>query len=72
VVTVKNNIWGVMLCGSSKNQRFGGIRHLANALPSLPILITLMMVEIHSSKTLVLTRATQCHIPEGGIFLNNG
>jgi hypothetical protein len=31
---------------------------------STPILVTLMMGAIHSSETPVLTRATQCNIPE--------
>jgi hypothetical protein len=35
--------------------------------PSLLILVSLMMGAICSSKTLVLTRATQCHIPKEGI-----
>jgi hypothetical protein len=37
------------------------------AVPSLPILVTLMMEGIHSSETSVLTRATLRHIPEDGI-----
>jgi hypothetical protein len=37
-------------------------------VPSSPILVTLMMGVTHSSKTLVLTRATWHHIPEDGIL----
>jgi hypothetical protein len=37
-------------------------------VPSSPILVTLMMKELRSSKTLVLTRATWCNIPEHGIL----
>jgi hypothetical protein len=33
--------------------------------PSLPILATLMVETIHSSKTSVLARATWCNIPDG-------
>jgi hypothetical protein len=33
-----------------------------------PILVTLMMEAIRTSETLVLTTATQCHIPEDGTF----
>jgi hypothetical protein len=41
----------------------------ANAVPSSPILVTLMMGAILSSKTSVFTRATQHHIPEDGILI---
>jgi hypothetical protein len=40
----------------------------ANVFPNSPILVTLMMEAIRSSKTSVLTRATQGHIPEDGIL----
>jgi hypothetical protein len=37
------------------------------AVPSSPILVTLMMEAIHPSETSVLTRATQHNIPEDHI-----
>jgi hypothetical protein len=40
----------------------------ANIFPSSPILVTLTMEAIRFSETLVLTRATQCYIPEDGIL----
>jgi hypothetical protein len=40
----------------------------ANVVPSSPILVTLMMEAIRSSKTSVLARATLYNIPEDGIF----
>jgi L,D-peptidoglycan transpeptidase YkuD (ErfK/YbiS/YcfS/YnhG family) len=39
----------------------------ANAVPSLPILFTLMIEELSSSEMSVLTRATRRHISDVGI-----
>jgi hypothetical protein len=43
------------------------LRVIANIAPRPPILFTLMM-EIRSSETSVLTRATRRHIPENGVL----
>jgi hypothetical protein len=37
-------------------------------VPGSPILVTLMMEVLHSSKTLVLTRAAQRNVPEDDIL----
>jgi hypothetical protein len=39
----------------------------ANVVPGSPILVAVMMVALHSSETLVLTKATWHNIPEDGI-----
>jgi hypothetical protein len=69
-VTMKSAVfWDVTPCGSCKNRRnLHRLLVTANVIPSSPILVTLIMEAISSSKTLVLTRATRCNIPEGGIL----
>jgi hypothetical protein len=72
---MKNDVfWDVTLCGSYKNQCFGGTYGLhfqllvaANIIPSSLILVALMMEVICSSKMPVLTRAIWRDIPEDGI-----
>jgi hypothetical protein len=70
--------WDLMLCGSCYNQCFGGMCHLERISElgttlaetnNKVILCTLMIEAIHSSDMSLLTRKTQCHIPEDSIHL---
>jgi hypothetical protein len=47
----------------------GGDYEECRPVPSSPIIVTLMMEEIRSFKTSLLTRATRRHIPNDGILL---
>jgi hypothetical protein len=78
VVTMKNNVWDVLSCGSYKNRHFGGKYLLYHQgllllltviiIYSSPVLVSLIMGAISSSETSVLTRATRRNISEEGIL----
>jgi hypothetical protein len=63
---MKNVLWDATICLSCKNLHCYLL--LTAQVPISLILVTLMMVEICSSETSVLIRATRRHIPEGGIL----
>jgi hypothetical protein len=69
---VKNAVfWDVTTCGSCKNRRFGGtyrVRHHSDRVTSSPILVTLLMEGLGSSKPSILKRAALRNIPENGIL----
>jgi hypothetical protein len=59
-------LWDVTPCSSVRQ-----LLVTANVVSSSPILVTLMMEELRTSDTPVLTRATQRNIPEDGILYSN-
>jgi hypothetical protein len=61
---MKNAVfWGMALCGSCKNRRFGGSCRLRLQGRNDPQFANTFIC----SETSVLIRPTRCHIAEGGI-----
>jgi hypothetical protein len=65
-ITSKRSILGTIVFLRSVHRLF-----TANVVPSSPILVTLMMEELRSSETWVLTRATLRNIPGDGTLLSH-
>jgi hypothetical protein len=62
-VTMKNAIfWDVTPCGVLRSLVTDSI------VPSSPILVTMMIEAVHFSEMSILTTATWCNIPEGGLL----
>jgi hypothetical protein len=68
VLTMKNAVfWDVTHCGSCKNRSFGGVAIANNIVFSSLILSTLTM-EVFSSETSALRRATRRNSTEDGVL----